>query len=114
LRLASYFFLGAPYIEALRGNKSVNTALSGITTAVVGVVLHLAVWFALHALFGELHETRTLGVRLLVPVWSMLHPFSLLIAVSTMIALIHFKAKMIPALLISVLVGMAYYIMVPV
>jgi chromate transporter len=43
LRLASYFFLGAPYIEALRGNKSVNTALSGITTAVVGVVLHLAV-----------------------------------------------------------------------
>jgi chromate transporter len=84
------------------------------TTAVVGVILDLAVWSALHALFGELHEIRTLGVRLVVPVWSMLQPFSLLIAVSAMIALIHFKAEMIPALLISALVGMVYYVMAPV
>ncbi|WP_193212386.1 chromate efflux transporter [Luteolibacter marinus] len=46
-----WIFLGAPYIERLRGNESVASALSAVTAAVVGVVLNLAVWFAVHALF---------------------------------------------------------------
>jgi chromate transporter len=40
-----YIFLGAPYIEALRGNRKLKAALSGITAAVVGVILNLAVVF---------------------------------------------------------------------
>jgi chromate transporter len=107
-----WIFLGAPYIEALRGNKAVSTVLSGITAAVVGVVLNLAIWFALHVLFGHLNETHTLGVRLLIPVWSTLQPFSLLIAVGAMIALVRFKVGMIPTLLVSALVGMVYYLSV--
>ena len=43
-----WIFLGAPYIEALRGNKALGAALSAITAAVVGVVLNLAAWFSLH------------------------------------------------------------------
>ena len=46
-----WIFLGAPYIERLRGNERIACALSAVTAAVVGVVLNLAVWFALHALF---------------------------------------------------------------
>ena len=46
-----WIFLGAPYIERLRGNVSLSAALSAITAAVVGVVLNLAVWFGMHALF---------------------------------------------------------------
>ena len=46
-----WIFLGGPYIERLRGNIKLTTALSAITAAVVGVVLNLAVWFALNALF---------------------------------------------------------------
>jgi chromate transporter len=46
-----WIFLGAPYIERLRGNVRLTAALSAITAAVVGVVLNLAVWFAMHALF---------------------------------------------------------------
>jgi len=46
-----WIFLGGPYIEKLRGNVRLTAALSAITAAVVGVVLNLAVWFALHALF---------------------------------------------------------------
>src|SRR5262249_1166579 len=46
-----WIFLGAPYIEQLRGNKDLTATLSAITAAVVGVVLNLAVWFAIHALF---------------------------------------------------------------
>jgi chromate transporter len=46
-----WIFLGGPYIEKLRGNEALATALSAVTAAVVGVVLNLAVWFALHVIF---------------------------------------------------------------
>ena len=46
-----WIFLGGPYIERLRGNESLTTALSAVTAAVVGVVLNLAVWFGLHIIF---------------------------------------------------------------
>ncbi|MFN8457434.1 MAG: chromate efflux transporter, partial [Anaerolineae bacterium] len=48
-----WIFLGAPYIESLRGNKSLSTALSGITAAVVGVIFNLALWFSMHTLFAR-------------------------------------------------------------
>jgi chromate transporter len=40
-----FIFVGAPYIEILRGNRKLNAALSGITAAVVGVILNLALVF---------------------------------------------------------------------
>jgi chromate transporter len=46
-----WIFLGAPHIEALRGNQHLTSALTSITAAVVGVVLNLAIWFGLHVLF---------------------------------------------------------------
>jgi chromate transporter len=46
-----WIFLGAPYVERLRGNVNLTATLSTITAAVVGVILNLAVWFGLHALF---------------------------------------------------------------
>jgi chromate transporter len=45
-----WIFLGAPYIEMLRSHQRLKTILSSITAAVVGVILNLAVWFALHTL----------------------------------------------------------------
>ncbi|MGV8936217.1 MAG: chromate efflux transporter [Allorhizobium sp.] len=50
-----WIFAGAPYIERLRGNRALNGALSAITAAVVGVILNLAVWFALHVLFARVN-----------------------------------------------------------
>src|SRR5206468_3983280 len=46
-----WIFLGGPHIEQLRGNVKLTAALSAITAAVVGVVMNLAVWFAINALF---------------------------------------------------------------
>jgi chromate transporter len=40
-----FIFIGAPYIEVLRGNRKLSAALSGITAAVVGVILNLALVF---------------------------------------------------------------------
>jgi len=48
-----WIFAGAPYVEYLRGRKAVAAALSAITAAVVGVILNLAAWFAIHTLFRE-------------------------------------------------------------
>ena len=65
-----WIFLGAPFMEHLRGRRSLAAALSSITAAVVGVVANLSVWFAVHTLFGEVRETSWTGVRLLTPVWA--------------------------------------------
>jgi chromate transporter len=64
-----WIFLGAPFIERLRGNVSLSAALAGITAAVVGVILNLAVWFAIHALFGIVMERQYLLATVDVPVW---------------------------------------------
>ncbi len=53
-----FILLGAPYVERLRGNRDLAAALSGITAAVVGVIASLAVFFALHTLFGEDRRLR--------------------------------------------------------
>jgi chromate transporter len=54
-------------MERLRGNRALAGALSAITAAVVGVILNLAVWFALHTAFTTVDTTRRAGVRLLLP-----------------------------------------------
>jgi chromate transporter len=51
-----WIFLGAPFIERLRGNRALAASLSVITAAIVGVVLNLAIWFALHTLFREVRH----------------------------------------------------------
>src|SRR5215468_6967693 len=63
-----WIFLGAPFIEVLRENKPLNGALSAITAAVVGVVLNLAVWFALHTVFRQVTPVHGYGLAFDVPV----------------------------------------------
>jgi chromate transporter len=53
-----FIFLGAPYVERLRGNQSLSAALTGITAAVVGVVANLALYFAVHTLFATSQPLR--------------------------------------------------------
>jgi chromate transporter len=48
-----FIFLGAPYIERLRGNQALAGALTGITAAVVGVIANLALYFATNTLFAR-------------------------------------------------------------
>jgi chromate transporter len=56
-----WIFAGAPFVESLRANRRLSGALAAITAAVVGVILNLSVWFALHVLFGHVEE-RHFGV----------------------------------------------------
>ncbi|RFU20810.1 chromate efflux transporter [Geodermatophilus marinus] len=62
-----FVLLGAPYMERLRGNRSLAAALSGITAAVVGVIASLGVYLAVHTLFGRTHRLDWGVVSLEVP-----------------------------------------------
>jgi chromate transporter len=91
--------LGAPFIEGLRNNKPLAGALAGITAAVVGVILNLAIWFALHTWFREAWHLRGFGFSFDVPVIGTFEPWTILFSVAAMIAIFRFKAGMIPTLL---------------
>ena len=102
-----FIFVGAPFVEHLRGNRALSAALGGIMAAVVGVVLNLAVWFALHTLFGEL-ETVALGpARLLAPVPTTLDVAALAIAAGAMVAMLRFRIGMLPTLGAAAVAGVA-------
>src|SRR3954464_12727445 len=58
-----WIFAGAPFVEQLRGNRRLSGALAAITAAVVGVILNLTVWFALHVLFGQVTEKHAGPLR---------------------------------------------------
>ena len=105
-----WIFLGAPYIEALRGNRALAGALTAITAAVVGVILNLAVWFALHVVFGEVTETSVGPLHLLVPDLETLEPVAALLALAAMVAMFRFKLGMLPTLAGCALVGASYMI----
>jgi chromate transporter len=103
-----WIFLGAPYIERLENNRSLSAALTAVTAAVVGVILNLALWFSLNTLFGQLDEIRTFGLRLLVPAWPTLDLPALLIALVAFLALLRFRAGILPTLAGSALAGMVH------
>jgi chromate transporter len=100
-----FIFVGAPFVEHLRGNRALAAAMRGIMAAVVGVVLNLAVWFALHTLFGELRTLERWGAGLLVPVPASLDLAALAIAAGAMVALFRFRAGMLPTLGTAALAG---------
>ena len=100
-----WIFMGAPYIESLRNNKALSAALAAITAAVVGVIVNLAIWFALHTLFGEVQLRHILGMSLQIPALNTINFPALALAIAAVIALFRFKVGMIATLLGSSVAG---------
>jgi chromate transporter len=105
-----WIFLGAPFVEVLRGNKALKGAFSAITAAVVGVVLNLAIWFAIHTLFHETIPIRNVLLSFDAPKLTTVDPWALLLAVAAAVAIFRFKIGMIPTLLGSCLAGIALFV----
>ncbi len=89
-----WIFWGAPHIERLRGNKAIAGALSAITAAVVGVILNLAIWFAVHTIFAQTVTWH--GVDL--PVLLSLNPAALALSLGAAYAIFRMKAGMLQVL----------------
>ena len=103
-----WIFAGAPFVETLRGNRALAAALAAITAAVVGVVLNLAVWFALHTLFAELTPLRAFGLTMSLPVPGSLDLPALVLTVAALFAVFRLRLGMIPVLAGSAIAGMLY------
>lgn len=105
-----WIFLGAPFAEKLRGVKALNAALSAITAAVVGVVLNLAIWFAVHTLFHETMPVRTALFAFDAPKPESVDLWALAISVAAAVAMFRFKVGMIPTLIACCLAGITLYL----
>ena len=93
-----WIFLGAPFIETLRGNKGLAGALTAITAAVVGVILNLSIWFALHTVFRETWPVRSFGLSFDMPVLSSVDVPALILAVAAATAIFRFNIGMLTVL----------------
>lgn len=101
-----FVFLFAPFMERLRQNRALSGALAAITAAVVGVILNLTVWFALHVLFASVGELR-LGA--FAPAWpdaTTLDWRAALLAIVAVAALFRLHLGMMPVLAICAGLGL--------
>ena len=91
----------------MRGNKGLAGALTAITAAVVGVILNLSIWFALHTVFRETMPVRSFGLSFDMPVWSSVDVPALVLAVAAATAIFRFDIGMLAVLVGSCVAGVA-------
>lgn len=103
-----WIFLGAPFIEHLRGNARLSMGLTAITAAVVGVVLNLALWFAINTLFTIVREVTWLGGPVPVPVWSSVDWFATALAAVCFVGLWRFRWNVVWVVVASAVAGLIY------
>ena len=102
-----WIFVGAPYIERLRGNIGLAGALSAITAAVVGVILNLSIWFALHTLFRETVPVHAFPLNFDRPVLTSVDVPALVLSIAAATAIFRFKLGMLTVLAGSCAAGVA-------
>jgi len=105
-----WIFLGAPFIERLRGNRALTGALSAITAAIVGVILNLAVWFAVHTVFHQVRPFRRGPLHFDLPVPASLDIWALAVAVIAIVAMLRFKAGVLPTLASCAAIGVVLHL----
>jgi len=90
-----FILVGAPWIERITRIHRLAAALAGVTAAVVGVVLNLGVWFAVHTLFANVSDRSFGRMSLPVPDPSSFQPAVALIAIAAAIALFRFRISLL-------------------
>ena len=104
-----WIFLGAPYIEVLRGNRSLSGALTAITAAVVGVILNLAIWFGIHTIFRDVQPVEWGPFSFDAPVWRSVDLWALLLSGAAIVAMFRFAVGMLPTLAATSAIGIVLY-----
>jgi chromate transporter len=100
-----WIFLGGPYIETMRGNKALAGALSAITAAVVGVILNLSIWFALHTIFRQTFPVQGFGLAFDAPALRSVDWPALALSIAAAIAIFRFNVGMLVVLAASCITG---------
>ena len=100
--LPSFLFIlvGGPLVEATRGEIKFTAPLTGITAAVVGVILNLAVFFAWHTFWPQ-------GTAA-APFAGVFDWFPVIVAVAAFVALWKYQADIMKVIGVCALLGLAY------
>ncbi len=102
-----WIFAGAPFVERLRSNRALASALGAITAAVVGVILNLAIWFALHFLFARQAAVRWWPFAFDVPVLGSIDVMAAALSALAMLMLFVLKRGVFTTLSVCALAGLA-------
>jgi len=97
---------GAPWIDRLERQPRLAAILAAITAAVVGVILNLSLWFALHVLFARVGALDLGPLHLPMPDLTSFDPRAALIALAAALALLRFHAPLLPTLAGAALAGL--------
>ncbi len=105
-----WIFLGAPFMERLADNRWISGALAAISAAVVGVILNLALWFAMHVLFRELHGINAGVLRVTFPKLGSVDWVALGLVLVACLALRSRRVGLLTVMAISALLGAALWL----
>jgi chromate transporter len=107
----AWIFLGAPFMEGLRANKALSAALSSVTAAVVGVILNLAIWFAVHVIWREVIRVDAGPLWMELPVWGSINWIAALLSAMALIAVFHLKLGMATVLGGAAMMGLLLHLL---
>jgi chromate transporter len=103
-----WIFTGAPYVERLTSNPRLAGALAGVTAAVVGIILNLSLWFALHVLFGRVDAEWHGPLRLWTPDLSSLNVEVVLLTALAAVLLLVLRLGIVSTLAIAAAASLAW------
>jgi chromate transporter len=106
----AWIFLGAPFMERLRSNRALAAALSAVTAAVVGVILNLAIWFAVHVIWREVARVEAGPLSLELPVLASVDGAAAALTVLALIAVFRLKLGMTVVLAGAAGLGLALHL----
>ena len=106
----AWIFLGAPFMEGLRANRALSAALSAVTAAVVGVILNLSIWFAIHVIWREVDRVAVGPMVLDVPRLASVDWAAAALAVLALIAVFRLKLGIAVVLGVAAALGVVLHL----
>jgi chromate transporter len=100
-----WIFLGAPFVERLRGNRMLGSALAGVMASVVGVIASLALSFGAGVLFERTRTAQPFAAPIQLPVWSTVDGVAVAIAIGAAVAIHHFRVNVVWVVLAAGAIG---------
>ena len=105
----AFIFLGAPYMEGLRANQGLSAALTAVTASVVGVILNLAIWFAIHVIWREVERIEAGPLSIELPVLGSIDWTAATLSALALVAVFRLKLGMASVLAVAAFLGVALH-----
>jgi len=107
----AWIFLGAPYMERLRQNTALTAALSAVTAAVVGVILNLSIWFAIHVIWREVTRITAGPLTLDLPLMASVDIVAAVLAGLALVAVFRLRLGMAATLSSAAAAGLGLHLL---